>query len=108
MITNLNRERVYVPGLVAMLALALVAGCSYPKVGSDAYDVAMALDQMFQQQDVQKLELANQLVASKFQAGEITSQEERYFQELLLLASNHRWQDASQNCRKLLKDQVIW
>lgn len=95
-----------------MLSLALVAvvvsGCTKTTVGVEAYQLAGALDRIFEKRDPGQLNQASEKVNEELASGKITENEAKLLNALIAKAQRDDWAGASSDARKLLADQTDW
>jgi hypothetical protein len=85
--------------------MALVAGCGYPTVSRDAFEIAKAIDNVCNLKQKEKLPTAREIVSAKAKAGAITSREEKWFLAILDTADRGDWAAAAAEARRILTDQ---
>lgn len=93
--------------LTSLLAI-LVAGCSRVELGPEAYELATALDRVLEKQDVAQLQLAEDMIQTRHQAGGLSATEAQQLQALVALAKTSDWTGARAKLRRVLADQADW
>lgn len=88
------------------ILLILFAGCGYPEVSPKTYELAKALYSVSNLKRADGLEKVERLISESLQAEEITDTEADYLREILQQCRDGEWDDAQQECRSLMEDQV--
>ena len=91
----------------ALLLALLVAGCSRgPVLSPEAYELAKAVDTLFNLREEPQLAKAREIIAGKRAAGTISEREQQLLTDLIEVAAGGNWDGAAQQCRRLLLDQT--
>jgi hypothetical protein len=94
------------------MALALLSacvwssGCGGPTIGSEAFELAKALDNLCNLQNESQLAEAVSLVEKAHAEGRITDREQRLLAGILTRAEDGDWARASSAARDLLQAQT--
>ncbi|MCG6154266.1 hypothetical protein [Rubinisphaera margarita] len=91
---------------LALICAVLFSGCSYGEVSGNTYQYAKALYSICNRHDAEGLEKASRQIAAAEAQGEITTQEAEWLQEIVAEARNDHWEDAMQDCRQMMEDQI--
>lgn len=86
--------------------MLLIAGCGYPEVSPKTYELAKAMYSVSNLKREDGIEKVESLIAESLQAGEITDGEADYLREIVQQCRDGEWDDAQQECRRLMEDQV--
>lgn len=83
-----------------------LAGCGYPEVSPDTYELAKALHTVFNQKSETDLQRARALVEQRHAGGQISAAERDYLLDMIESADGGEWSAAEEEARKLISDQV--
>ena len=90
-----------------LLTLLVFSGCSsYDVIEPLAYAHVKSLYTVCNQKNAEQLERVADIIASAHQAGQLSSQEADWLEEIIADARNKEWQTAATKCRQLLEAQV--
>ena len=92
--------------IVVLLISALLPGCGYSEVSPRTYEIAKALYSVSNLKRAEGLEKAETLIDESLQAGEIIEKEANYLRGIVQQCRNGEWDQAQQECRQLMEDQV--
>lgn len=92
---------------ISVLAV-MIAGCSRLELSSEAYELATALDRVLEKQDVAQLQLAEEIIQARHQAGQLRAAEAEQLQALVAMAKDRDWTGARSKLRRVLADQADW
>ncbi|MFH5806791.1 hypothetical protein, partial [Alienimonas sp. DA493] len=90
---------------VLLAALFVPAGCGYPEVSRSAYDMAEALENMADLQRPEQIPRARELIAAKFDRGEITAEERDLLSDIVDRAEAGEWEEARRDAVALMRAQ---
>lgn len=91
---------------IAILCCLVVSGCGYPEVSPKTYQIAKALYSVSNLKRTDGIENVEELISKSLQAEEISDTEADYLQEIVHHCRDGEWDDAQQECRRLMEDQV--
>jgi len=91
---------------LGLISVILLSGCSYGEVSGNTYEYAKALYSICNRHDAEGLEKASLQIAAAKSEGEITEQEAKWLQDIIADARNEQWEDAMQECRQMMEDQI--
>lgn len=94
--------------MITSILTIMVAGCSRVELGPEAYELATALDRVLEKQDVAQLQLAEEMIQTGHQAGQLSAAEAEQLQSLVALAKDRDWTGARSKLRRVLADQADW
>ncbi len=92
--------------LLSLIGAVLLSGCSYGEVSGNTYEYAKALYSICNRHDAEGLEKASQQISAAESEGKITEQEANWLQDIIADARNDHWEDAMQDCRRMMEDQI--
>ncbi len=87
--------------------LLTLAGCGYPTISRDAYDIAKALHAVATQKDAASLPKAEQVIEQARTDGKITASEYAIFADRLAEARDGEWETMATELHKMLADQNV-
>ncbi|MEZ5940495.1 MAG: hypothetical protein R3C18_03820 [Planctomycetaceae bacterium] len=89
------------------LLLVVFAGCrKYGDVSTTTYEYAQALYGACSQQDASRLEKAEQFINDSLAGGDISEAEHGILMDIVKLAQDEQWEEATQNARQLMMEQA--
>lgn len=88
--------------------LVLVGGCGQPKLGDQAYSLAVGLDHILEKRDTAELARAADRLQLERARKAITEREAEILSVLIDRASGDGWEDSRSRLRNLLAAQVDW
>ena len=92
---------------VLVIASCFVQGCQqYGTVSPKAYEVATAMYSICNRQDESRLETVERLITESVDAGDITTGEQAWFDEMIAIARDGDWETAMMNARTMMNEQV--
>jgi hypothetical protein len=83
-----------------------LAGCGYPSVSPDTYELAKALHSVFNQKDESDLVRARELIEQRETEGAILPKERDWLLAMIDTAEAGDWAAAETQARRLIADQV--
>ncbi len=84
----------------------LLAGCSYPEVSPQTYELAKALYSVSNLQREDGLQRVEELIEESLAEGSISEREAGYLSEILEDCRQGEWSVAQHECRRMMEDQV--
>ncbi len=94
-------------GMACLIALAaLMFRQGYSEIGPQAYEYATALYSICNRRDESRLEKISELIEKSVADSEITETESRWLNEIIALADDGYWEEASYDTRQLMLSQV--
>ena len=94
-----------VPSLCLGLLCIVVGGCGHPTIGTEAFQLAKALDNVCNLRDHEQLPKARALVEAAHGDGSISDSERRILTGIVKQAEDGEWEQAAKDVRKLLAAQ---
>jgi hypothetical protein len=101
-----HRRTRWIAGWLCLLALA--GGCGQPKIGDQAYTLAVGLDRVLEKRDAAQLAQAAERLRLERDRSAITEREAEILTSLIERAQGDDWEDARSRLRNLLTAQVNW
>lgn len=96
-------------GMAGLIAIAaLLFRKDYGEIGPKAFEYATALYSICNRRDEPRLEKIAELVDKASTEAEITATESGWLSEIISLADNGDWEQASRDTRRLMERQIIW
>jgi hypothetical protein len=92
---------------VALLWMPL-AGCGYPRIDREAFELAKAVSNLCNRRDADRLPMARAQIDAACERGDISDAEHRYLIQIVVLAEQGRWERAERQSLRLLSDQSDW
>ena len=98
------RTRIGMSVCLGLLCLA-VGGCEHPTIGTEAFELAKAVDNVCNLRDRDQLPKAQALVETAHRDGTITAGERRILAKIVAQAESGNWERAANDVRSLLAAQ---
>ncbi|QEG35540.1 hypothetical protein [Bythopirellula goksoeyrii] len=92
--------------LLVLLVFLLMPRWKYGDVSKLTYEISTALYSCCNLQDETRLATIDEQIQAASEGSQLTAKEARWLQEILDLAQEGNWQEAGQNARNLMQDQV--
>lgn len=92
--------------IVVLLISLLMPGCSsYGEVNQKTYEIAKALYSTCNRKDESGLTELSEMIATAEQAGEISSKEAGWLNDIVAQGQSGQWVEAQKMARQLMSDQ---
>jgi len=88
------------------LTLFLVVGCGYGEVSPAAHEYAQALYTLSNRQSADRIDEVAAKITAAASAGEVTSREADWLNDICDQCRNGDWADAQQAARSMMEDQI--
>lgn len=92
--------------LAGWLLTMCLAGCGYPEVSPETYELAKAMHSAFNAKSEKDLPKARTLIEQRHTEGAITSKERDWLLAMVATAEAGDWETAEAEARSLIADQV--
>ncbi|MEW4490732.1 hypothetical protein AB1L42_21800 [Thalassoglobus sp. JC818] len=89
-----------------LLTFTLIAGCGYPEISPQSYDLTKALYSICNRKDEIRLAEFEQHLSKELADGSISDSEVAMLESIIQMAEGGDWENAMQECRQVMVDQV--
>lgn len=89
-------------GLGVFTMLPLFTGCgSYPELSPAAYELTIVLDNVCALENEGQLKLVEEMIEKEKAEGDLTAQDEQVLRQIIKVAADGNWEEASRRIRAL-------
>lgn len=92
--------------LLLCLLLVCLVGCGYGEVSPASYEYAKALYSACNRKSTESLGKIQEDLRRAEEAGDISSQEANWLEDIIRAAENEKWEAAMNSARRMMDDQV--
>ncbi|MBD3672282.1 MAG: hypothetical protein HUJ26_02035 [Planctomycetaceae bacterium] len=92
--------------VTVFLCGCVLTGCGYPDVSPQAYSIAKSLYSATNLKQTDRLNAIESLIEESLKQEELSDREAAYLKEIIETARAGDWEDAQQEVRELMEDQI--
>lgn len=92
--------------LIAVIGLFTGQGCSYPEVSPRTYEISKALYSVCNLKRKAELDKVEDAISAAVTASELSENESKWLMAIVERARSGEWEEAAEEARAILQDQV--